>query len=93
MVVVVVVPLEGVAVDEQNELLSDSSSGRSVASGRRLGRSLLVSSRYHLGLDWLTTRRVARACMPRIALNRDDFYDLDPLTSSPAPIPSDLMRR
>ena len=85
--------LEGVAIDEQNELLSDSSSGRSVASGRRVGRrSLHVFSRYHLGLDWLTTN-VARACMPRIALHRDDFYDLDPLTSSPAPIPSDLMRR
>ena len=55
VVMVVPVPLGGVAVDEQNELLSDSSFGRSVASGRRLCRSLLVSSRYHLGLDWLTT--------------------------------------
>lgn len=40
--------------------------------------------------DWPTT---ATRCIPGIrrACNRDDFYDLDPLTSSPTPIPSGVL--
>lgn len=60
--VMVMVLLEEVAVDEQNELLSDSSSRRSVASGRRLGHLLLtIPFRSRLA----DNGRVARACMPR----------------------------
>lgn len=76
--------LAGLPLDEQNELLSDSSR-RSVEHGPRGSASLRLK---YSGPDWLTTPGVCA-----LERNHDDFYDLDPLTSSPMPIPSGLMRR
>lgn len=70
------VPLEHSCLDEQNELLSDSSpGGASPGTGVSPLRLLAIP----IGRQ--------RARMYAVfALNHDDFYDLDPLTSSPSPI-------
>lgn len=75
------VPLvEHSCLDEQNELLSDSfSPGRSFAWNRSFFL-LFASSRYRGLAD---NERLYAV----FALNHDDFYDLDPLTSGPSPIP------
>lgn len=77
--------LEHSCLDEQNELLSDSfSPGRSFAWNRSFFL-LFASSRGYRGL---ADNERARARLYAVfALNHDDFYDLDPLTSGPSPIP------
>lgn len=60
-----VMPLEGVAVDEQNELLSDRSSGQSFASGRipRVAPLRLVAIPF--GSRLAENDRSARVCPVR----------------------------